>query len=347
MKYLEARYPDGRLHGTTCATPEFEARYRLNMAAMGLTVTAYTLDESRQLMDERRRARARQASQQNCAGTLPPQPQPTGLPRTLAKAANLQADPPNVVAPWLEGPFIHRGTRATAQDHAAGIATHREFAGHLLLGRALDEHGWAMRAIENHRYAVKRQAEMAAQFEREQRHQAQLERDRAAGLELPAVGAEIVSALIGGYGVVSRLVDYRDGRILPEATGPGGTAVIIPWQWRPASAADRPINRSPLPVLGQRITHVLIGAGVVTHTVTLDGQAVPVMVGPRGSSLVRPGEWRPAADVMSPETPKHRHEPPTCRVDRHEPLEAAPPPVTEDHPPAQASPKPSRMPSLF
>ncbi len=111
-------------------------------------------------------------------------------------------------------------------------------------------------------------------------------------------------------------------------------------------------HENALPELGQRIVQNIVGYATVTHFVTTNGQRVPVATGPRGSGLVKPGQWRPAtaADVpmwlrerepvkhdaealqveptcqeiehveadMSPEVPADRHDAGTCTETRHE-----------------------------
>lgn len=55
-----------------------------------------------------------------------------------------------------------------------------------------------------------------------------------------------------------------------------------------------------LPQIGQAIVHPLLGYAVVTHTVTLDDLPIAVVMGPKGSSLVKAGQWRAATDADLP-----------------------------------------------
>lgn len=295
MKYLEARYPDGRLHGTTCATPEFEARYRLNMAAMGLTVTAYTLEECRQKMEAGRAAK--QQAEAVPERRVDVYPRSRALHHALLRMRVLERDRARRPLPKQAGLINddqleqrltwdwHRRT----EHFAAYVAARRGMAEQLLFphrSTAYEQAYWANRIQEQHAQHVQKQAEIEANWQHELRRCPTPSAFALAGM--PWIGAEMVHPLIGPC----------------------------------------------------RVTHMLFfvdGAPGVPSPYYHDDYWRPVAVGPRGSSLVRPGEWRPAADVMSSEAPKHRYEPP----------EAAPSPVTENHPPAEASPKPSRMPSLF
>ena len=54
------------------------------------------------------------------------------------------------------------------------------------------------------------------------------------------------------------------------------------------------------PELGQNIVHHVIGYSTVTHTVTLEGESVPVATGPKGQGLVRAGQWRAATEADKP-----------------------------------------------
>lgn len=83
------------------------------------------------------------------------------------------------------------------------------------------------------------------------------------------------------------------------------------------------------PAIGAEIVHETLGWATVTHTVTLEGQPLPVATGPRGQGLVRPGQWRVATEADRP-----------CWMRAEAVVEVSPPLPA----PVQ---KPSIMPSLF
>ena len=82
--------------------------------------------------------------------------------------------------------------------------------------------------------------------------------------------------------------------------------------------APAPAPALALPALGDRIIHPVAGESEVTHVLTYpDGQQVPVCVGPRGSGMVKAGEWE-RAPTAAPEP-----------IPEPEPVPVPPPPAPE------------------
>ena len=69
-----------------------------------------------------------------------------------------------------------------------------------------------------------------------------------------------------------------------------------------AEPAPAPVEEEPagLPEMGTWIIHPTLGRALVSYTITMPEGPVPVCTGPKGSGLVKPGEWQPVTPEPEP-----------------------------------------------